>query len=952
MGLSGYLLAIAIVAVLVGWQALRKPVQRRLAFRDATRRPTETLLVIAGSLLGTALITGSFIVGDTLDSSIRARAYTQLGPVDETIEVTTASQAREIASRVASLDSELIDGVTTLLKVPASTATTGEPRRAEPKAELIELDFEEGREFGGDPSITGIDGPSPPEGSAVISEGLAEKLHIAEGDPFQVFVYGENVRFEVDRVLPQLGLGGFWQGFENTSHNVFVAPGLIDRVARDRPEGAIRPRVLVLVSNRGGVEEGATLTGQVQELIVDEIGASRRVDPVKEDLLEAARREGENFQELFLGIGAFAIIAGILLLVNIFVMLADERKSQLGMLRAVGMRRSDLIRSFVIEGSIYAFAASVLGTVVGIGVGWAIVRLAAPIFGGFEDFGLDLVFSMEASSLVGGFTIGLIISVITIVLTSLRISRVNIIAAIRDLPAEKIRMERKRNVIIGSVLALLSVGLFLTGLQDVKLYVLTELGPPLALFFLLPVTSRLMPRRSAIVLASALSLLWGIFGNQITGGKFYDAGEINAFVVVGILLTFSAVVLLSQIGDVFERVFARFGARKLSLRLGMSYPLAQRFRTGLTLGMYALVIFTMTFIAVLTEVFGGQVDKVVNEASGGYNMIVTANASNPPTEADFEGFDGVEVATSFLQGGALYDAPGVEQQPWGALGISEELVETGPPQIEERLPEFGTDADVWNAVLEDPELVVIPDFFLQQNGPPSDLLQPGDTISALDPATGRQVTRRIAGILRQDFTFSVYMSRGSLRELVGARASPSLFMVKTGGGEAESRDLATLLQGELFRNGVEADTFRSIVEEFQGANLQFFQLMQAYLALGLVVGIAGLGVVMVRSVRERRREIGVLRAIGFLAPQVRRAFLSESTFTALQGIVIGSVLALITAAQLVNSGEFGETAEFAIPWTDLGILTGAALVASLIATAWPARQASRIPPAVALRTSE
>jgi ABC-type lipoprotein release transport system permease subunit len=68
--------------------------------------------------------------------------------------------------------------------------------------------------------------------------------------------------------------------------------------------------------------------------------------------------------------------------------------------------------------------------------------------------------------------------------------------------------------------------------------------------------------------------------------------------------------------------------------------------------------------------------------------------------------------------------------------------------------------------------------------------------------------------------------------------------------------------------------------------------------------------------------------------------------------VVGCSLALITAAQLVNSGEFGDTAEFTVSWRELGILTGSALVASLIATAWPARQAAAIPPAVALRTAE
>src|SRR6516225_4350832 len=64
---------------------LRKPVLRRLALRNASRRPRETMLVILGSLLGTAIMTGSFVVGDTFNSSIRRIAHEQLGPVDEVV---------------------------------------------------------------------------------------------------------------------------------------------------------------------------------------------------------------------------------------------------------------------------------------------------------------------------------------------------------------------------------------------------------------------------------------------------------------------------------------------------------------------------------------------------------------------------------------------------------------------------------------------------------------------------------------------------------------------------------------------------------------------------------------------------------------------------------------------------------------------------------------------------
>ncbi|MGZ4415667.1 MAG: hypothetical protein ACXVRZ_15025, partial [Gaiellaceae bacterium] len=49
----------------------RRPILRRLALRNAMRRPREALLVVLGSLLGAAIITGSAVVGDTMDSSIR-----------------------------------------------------------------------------------------------------------------------------------------------------------------------------------------------------------------------------------------------------------------------------------------------------------------------------------------------------------------------------------------------------------------------------------------------------------------------------------------------------------------------------------------------------------------------------------------------------------------------------------------------------------------------------------------------------------------------------------------------------------------------------------------------------------------------------------------------------------------------------------------------------------------
>src|ERR1700675_2096037 len=88
----------------------RKPVLRRLALRNAVRRPRETALVILGSLLGTAIMTGSFVVGDTFTSSIRRGAFDQLGPVDEVVSVNGLAAGASLRARFAGLRDPDIDG--------------------------------------------------------------------------------------------------------------------------------------------------------------------------------------------------------------------------------------------------------------------------------------------------------------------------------------------------------------------------------------------------------------------------------------------------------------------------------------------------------------------------------------------------------------------------------------------------------------------------------------------------------------------------------------------------------------------------------------------------------------------------------------------------------------------------------------------------------------------------
>ena len=156
----------------------------------------------------------------------------------------------------------------------------------------------------------------------------------------------------------------------------------------------------------------------------------------------------------------------------------------------------------------------------------------------------------------------------------------------------------------------------------------------------------------------------------------------------------------------------------------------------------------------------------------------------------------------------------------------------------------------------------------------------------------------------------------------------------------------------LLEFGADASTFDARVAEEAGETVAIIRLFEGFLSLGLIIGVEGLGVVLIRAVHERRRQIGVLRALGVQRSVVRRAFLIEAMFLAGQGVAIGAGLGLITAYQvLVNSDTFGGgDFDFAWPWAALALILIVPTVAALLSAIGPASRASQIAPAAALRT--
>jgi putative ABC transport system permease protein len=166
-----------------------------------------------------------------------------------------------------------------------------------------------------------------------------------------------------------------------------------------------------------------------------------------------------------------------------------------------------------------------------------------------------------------------------------------------------------------------------------------------------------------------------------------------------------------------------------------------------------------------------------------------------------------------------------------------------------------------------------------------------------------------------------------------------------------SDEKAKEIETKLVTSGVQGTSIQGELEEAQEQSTGFLLIFQGFMGLGLVVGIAAVGVIAFRSVVERRQQIGVLRAIGYQQSLVSLSFMIETLFVVGMGVISGTALGLILARNLFSSDDFTgvEDATFTVPWLLVAVILVVTIVAALLMTLVPARQASRLAPAEALR---
>ncbi|MBB5916747.1 putative ABC transport system permease protein [Nocardia transvalensis] len=959
-----------IVAVFVAAIGFGRRVPRRLAVRQIARRRTEAVLTVVGCTLGIAIIVAALVVGDTLDMSVRRQAYDTLGSVDERVLTTSAAVGDEVAARLSGIAGDpLFDGVLSgHADQAAAVAHDVGGDLAEPRVLAWDLDLPAAEAFGAAAAPSGLAGANPSPDRVVVNEPLAAALDLAPGDSLTLYLYGSPRDLVVDRVVPEHGLAGVGLG-ATTNRNVFLAPGTLTAAAQ---AAHTAPKAVTFVSNAGGVETGAGHTDAALNAIRTALGPVAdhvMIEAPKRTVLDAAQETAAVLGALFLMIGSFSIIAGALLVMNIFVMLADERKAQLGILRAVGMTRSTLVGTFAVEGASYAAVSVIPGAALGIAVGWAVSAIAAKIFSSWSADGstMDLHFAVTRTSLINGCALGVVIAGSAILLISVRISRFNIIAAIRDLPRSPVRRAHRYAAPMAAVLAAV-VATAAVPVVAASDPVLTYLLPSAAAVLLLPVLNRSLGHRWSITLVGGFVASWGLAANLVRPA-ILDTPSMAAYIVQGSLVAFAAVAVLSVNQAVLlaplRRVFERPSDTGLALHLAAAYPLARPLRTGATLVMYTLITMVLVMLVEMSAIFETGLDKTVAESSAGYAIRVDLNPEQARGTVDaLRRDDALTEVTELTSAPALATDPGRRSaEPLRAVAIGVPDGSLAGMKFTDRLPGLDTDEAVWAAIAANPAYVAVDAYFGSSGGPAGRFFAPGDQFTLRDPATGRSTTVTIAGVLSNGMMFypatgdggrawPVVSSEHSVTTTFGENARVTGALLRAAPGTDAVR-LAATLQAAHIASSLVATPIEANLRKLFAANTAFFRLMQGFLALGLLIGITGLGVVMVRAVHERRRTIGVLRALGFRAATLARSFLLESGIIATEGVVLGSLLGTATMWMMYANGRAlqGFQAGFPIEWLVISVIAGTTLLASLAATVGPARRAAAIQPALAVRVA-
>jgi ABC-type lipoprotein release transport system permease subunit len=630
---------------------------------------------------------------------------------------------------------------------------------------------------------------------------------------------------------------------------------------------------------------------------VDPLSTGFTVYPVKAEGLLASRG-ATDFGEYFVYFSFFLVVSALLLAGLFFRLGVEQRATEVGVLQAMGLELRRIRVLLMVEGGVLAVLGSALGVA-------GALAYAGLMMHGLRTWWVEAV-GTRLLELHGSPWL----------LAAGGVGGVAIAFAAMDRALRGLRSSTTRSLIAGATAA--------------------EAGPGRARSYRVAVGGAII----GLGLVIAASLGW--------------VSEVGAFFGAGALL------LLSLLSWLWHRLTA---ARRSSLASGGPPGLARlgflnaSQSPGRSLLSVALIA-SATFIIVAVEAFRRD-DRDISldprSGTGGYALLaesILPLAHDPNSPAGREALN-------------LEDSEGViGTATWAAFRLRPgddasclNLYRPRNPRILAAGPAFVRSGrfSFRESLAGDEESLTNPWLLLERSLPDGSLpviadsnsmtyvlhLGLGDVLT-LDAGAGEPIRLRLVGALADSlFQGELLMSEENFRIAFPEVEGYRFFLLDAAAGAPG--ELTSLLEERLSDFGLDVSPTAERLATFHRVENTYLSTFQALGGLGLALGTLGLGAVLLRNVLERRRELAVLRAVGYRSRDIGMLVVAENVMILGSGLAVGTLSAVV--AILPALGSRGGS----VSLTSLVSLLLAVLLTGLMASLAAVTSAVRAPLLAALR---
>jgi putative ABC transport system permease protein len=382
---------------------------------------------------------------------------------------------------------------------------------------------------------------APGPGEVVIDQGSADRGDLTVGDRITVLTQTGPHEFAL------VGIATF--GSVDSPGGASTAIWDL-ATAQEVLLGGVQEIDAVLVDAADGVTE-EELTARVADVLPpgsEAITGSAMVEETQD-----AMREGLSFFNTFLLVFAgVALVVASFTIYNTFQIIVTQRSREMALLRSVGATRAQVLQSQLLEAVIIGLLASAFGLVAGVAVAGALKAV-------MEAVGIDIPAGgtvFQARTAVIAMVVGLVVTVGSAVVPSIRGSRVPPMAALRSVATERPRIQAGRRGVEGGVLVVGGVGAFVAGLAGAGIQwvglgaLLTFIGA----FVLGPVVAR----PTASVLGAPVARAAGVTGLMATQNAVRNpirTARTGGALMVGVALVAAITVIAASAKDWTHDVF-------------------------------------------------------------------------------------------------------------------------------------------------------------------------------------------------------------------------------------------------------------------------------------------------------------------------------------------------------------------------------------------------------------